>query len=98
MDTALTLAPALAPVLGATGAGFALGGGLIVAIGAQNAFVLRQGLARQHVGSVVLFCALADALLVTLGVLGAGSALSAAPWLAGALAAFGALFLAAYGV
>src|SRR3990167_5617939 len=41
--------------------------GLIVAIGAQNAFVLRQGLRREHVGSVVLFCALADAVLITAG-------------------------------
>lgn len=44
--------------------------GLIVAIGAQNAFVLRQGLRREHVGSVVLFCALADAVFITAGVLG----------------------------
>ena len=41
--------------------GLALSLGLIVAIGAQNAFVLRQGLRREHVGSIVLFCALADA-------------------------------------
>jgi L-lysine exporter family protein LysE/ArgO len=81
----------------ATGTGFALAAGLIVAIGAQNAFVLRQGLVRQHVGAVVLFCALADALLMTLGVLGAGQALTAAPQLAALLAGGGALFLLAYG-
>jgi len=84
--------------IGAAGAGFALAAGLIVAIGAQNAFVLRQGLAREHVGAVVLFCALADALLMALGVLGAGQALAAAPRLAALLAGGGALFLLAYGL
>ena len=79
-------------------AGLMLGGSLIVAIGAQNAFVLRQGLARQHVGAVVAFCALADALLMTAGVLGVGAALQALPLLARALTAGGILFLAAYGV
>jgi L-lysine exporter family protein LysE/ArgO len=78
--------------------GFALGASLIIAIGAQNAFVLRQGLLRRHVGSVVLFCASADALLMAAGVLGAGRALAAAPALALALALGGALFLLAYGL
>jgi L-lysine exporter family protein LysE/ArgO len=50
--------------------GLALSLGLIVAIGAQNAFVLRQGLRREHVGSVVLFCAVADAVLIAAGLLG----------------------------
>lgn len=50
--------------------GLALSFGLIVAIGAQNAFVLRQGLRREHVGSVVLFCATADAVLIMAGVFG----------------------------
>jgi L-lysine exporter family protein LysE/ArgO len=50
--------------------GLALGLGLIVAIGAQNAFVLRQGLRREHVGSVVLLCAVADVVLIALGVWG----------------------------
>ena len=66
--------------------GMALGLGLIVAIGAQNAFVLRQGLRREHVGSVVLFCALADAVLITAGVLGMAQALGNHPSLARALA------------
>ena len=48
--------------------GLAISFGLIVAIGAQNAFVLRQGLRREHVGSVVFFCALADAVLIADGV------------------------------
>ena len=50
--------------------GLALGFGLIVAIGAQNAFVLRQGLRREHVGAVVAFCTGADALLMAAGVAG----------------------------
>jgi L-lysine exporter family protein LysE/ArgO len=77
--------------------GLLLGFGLIVAIGAQNAFVLRQGLLRQHVGSVVLFCALADALLISAGVLGMAQALGQSPNLARALALLGAVFLAVYG-
>jgi L-lysine exporter family protein LysE/ArgO len=78
--------------------GLALSFGLIVAIGAQNAFVLRQGLRREHVGSVVIFCALADALLIAAGVLGMAQALGESPRLARALAWAGALFLAVYGV
>ena len=77
--------------------GLALGLGLIVAIGSQNAFVLRQGLRSEHVGSVVLFCALADALLIAAGVLGMAQALGQVPGLAKALAVVGALFLAVYG-
>ena len=77
--------------------GLALSLGLIVAIGAQNAFVLRQGLRREHVGSVVVFCALADALLITAGVMGMAQALGQSPNLARALAWAGALFLAVYG-
>jgi L-lysine exporter family protein LysE/ArgO len=78
------------------GQGMALSLGLIVAIGAQNAFVLRQGLRREHVGSVVLFCALADAVLIAAGVLGMAQALGQSPALARALALAGAAFLAAY--
>jgi L-lysine exporter family protein LysE/ArgO len=71
--------------------------GLIVAIGAQNAFVLRQGLRREHVGSVVLFCAAADAVLIAAGVMGMAQALGESPNLARALALAGAAFLATYG-
>jgi L-lysine exporter family protein LysE/ArgO len=71
--------------------------GLIVAIGAQNAFVLRQGLRREHVGSVVAFCAMADALLITAGVFGMAQALGDRPMLARGLALGGAAFLAVYG-
>ncbi|WP_374673844.1 LysE/ArgO family amino acid transporter [Ideonella sp.] len=77
--------------------GMALGLGLIVAIGAQNAFVLRQGLRREHVAPVVLFCAVADALLIAAGVLGMAQALGERTGLAQALALAGAAFLAAYG-
>jgi L-lysine exporter family protein LysE/ArgO len=77
--------------------GLALGLGLIVAIGAQNAFVLRQGLRREHVGIVVLFCALADAVLIVAGVMGMAQALGERPALAQALALAGAAFLAVYG-
>jgi L-lysine exporter family protein LysE/ArgO len=77
--------------------GLALGLGLIVAIGAQNAFVLRQGLRREHVGSVVLLCAVADAVLIALGVWGMAQALGDRPTLALALSLGGAAFLAWYG-
>lgn len=77
--------------------GLVLSFGLIVAIGAQNAFVLRQGLRREHVGSVVLFCALADAALIGAGVFGMAQALGDRPQLAQALALVGAVFLAWYG-
>jgi L-lysine exporter family protein LysE/ArgO len=77
--------------------GLVLSFGLIVAIGAQNAFVLRQGLRREHVRSVVLFCALADVVLIAGGVFGMAQALGARPEFARALALAGAVFLAAYG-
>jgi L-lysine exporter family protein LysE/ArgO len=90
-----TLAPPLAfPVFVQ---GLALSFGLIVAIGAQNAFVLRQGLRREHVGSVVVFCAVADAVLIAAGVMGMAQALGQSPNLARTLALAGAAFLAAYG-
>ena len=95
MKTTIDIAPLILPVFLQ---GLALGFGLIVAIGAQNAFVLRQGLRREHVGAVVLFCAIADALLITGGVMGMAQALQAQPALARALALAGALFLLAYGV
>lgn len=84
-------------VLPAFSQGLFLSLGLIVAIGAQNAFVLRQGLRREHVGSVVLFCALSDAVLISAGVLGMARALGESPGVARALALAGAAFLALYG-
>jgi L-lysine exporter family protein LysE/ArgO len=79
-------------------AGFALSAALIAAIGAQNAFVLRQGLRREHVGTVVLFCALADVILIAAGVAGLGAALGQLPGLTVVLTLGGAAFLAWYGV
>ena len=77
--------------------GFATGGALIVAIGAQNAFVLRQGLKREHVLAVVLVCALSDALLITLGVAGLGTLVQHSPVLLQVARYGGAAFLVAYG-
>ena len=78
-------------------AGFALCAALIVAIGAQNLFVLRQGLLRRHVGAVVGFCIAADALLIALGVSGVGALLHSLPQLTRALSLGGAGFLGCYG-
>ncbi|WP_445144532.1 LysE/ArgO family amino acid transporter [Dyella sp. Tek66A03] len=79
-------------------AGLGAGAGLIIAIGAQNAFVLRQGLRRHHVGAVVLVCILADISLILLGVAGMGLAVQLHPGLLQWLRYAGAAFLAAYGV
>jgi L-lysine exporter family protein LysE/ArgO len=65
----------MAQGLSALVTGFLLGLSLILAIGPQNAFVLRQGLLNQHVLPVVLFCALSDALLITLGIAGVSLAI-----------------------
>ncbi|MDO9073107.1 MAG: LysE family transporter [Rubrivivax sp.] len=75
-----------------------LGLTLIVAIGAQNAFVLRQGLRREHVGPIVALCAALDALLMVAGVAGLAQLLGTRPALALTLTAGGALFLCAYGL
>lgn len=79
-------------------AGFALSAALIMAIGAQNLFVLRQGLKREHVGAIVLFCGCADALLISSGVGGVGALLAAMPQLTHVLASGGAAFLGWYGI
>ena len=78
-------------------AGLGTGLSLIVAIGAQNAFVLKQGLMRHHVFWVCLFCALSDAALHLLGVAGMSRVLSAATVLAEAMRWAGAAFLIWYG-
>jgi L-lysine exporter family protein LysE/ArgO len=78
--------------------GFAVGGSLIIAIGAQNAFVLRQGIKREHVFAVALFCALADALLIALGVAGLGFLIERVPGLITGVTIFGIAFLLAYGL
>ncbi|MBC7145455.1 MAG: amino acid transporter [Thioclava marina] len=78
--------------------GLKLGLGLIVAIGAQNAFVLRQGLRREHVFAVALFCALSDAVLIALGVSGFAAATTALPWLPELLRWGGVAFLGWYAI
>lgn len=77
--------------------GFGIGLGLIVAIGAQNAFVLRQGLKKEHVAPVVAVCALCDFSLILLGVLGFGTLVARFPLLTSAAAWGGAVFLIVYG-
>ncbi|WP_443749644.1 LysE/ArgO family amino acid transporter [Asticcacaulis solisilvae] len=78
-------------------AGLSMGLSLIVAIGAQNAFVLRQGLKAEHVFAVCLACALSDAVLIALGVSGLGAVMAWAPWLGPVLRYGGAAFLIWYG-
>lgn len=77
--------------------GFFLSLSLILAIGAQNAFVLRQGLRRAHVLPVVLACAISDAVLIAAGVAGFGALAEAVPWFAPLMRYGGAAFLLWYG-
>ena len=77
--------------------GFALCAALIVSIGAQNVFVLRQGLRREHVGPIILLCAGADIMLMSIGVAGLGGFLAAVPRLTLALTLGGSGFLFWYG-
>lgn len=77
--------------------GFLLGLSLIVAIGSQNAFLLRQGLRGQFVLPLVLTCAISDAILICAGVAGFGALVLAAPWLLMAIKWAGAGFLFVYG-
>ena len=84
------------PALLAVASGFGLGLALIVAIGAQNAFVLRQGLRGEHVVAVVAVCAISDLVLITAGVAGTGALLDRVPAAVSALRWAGAAFLLAY--
>src|SRR5687767_8843752 len=93
VDGVLTTAALLA-----VASGFVLGLGLIVAIGAQNAFVLRQGLRLEHVAVVVAVCALSDLALILAGVVGAGTVLTRVPWLIPVVCFAGAAFLLGYGL
>ncbi|MEO7720335.1 MAG: LysE/ArgO family amino acid transporter [Pseudolysinimonas sp.] len=79
-------------------AGLGLGLSLIIAIGAQNAFVLRQGLRRQHVPLVVAICALSDLALIAFGIAGGGLLFAAVPWLVEVVRWVGAGFLLLYGL
>ena len=73
--------------------GVLTGLGLIVAIGAQNAYVLRQGIHRQHVAIVVAICALSDALLIILGVAGVGALIADHPTALNTMKWLGAAYL-----
>lgn len=86
------------PLLPAFVSGFFLGLSLIVAIGAQNAFILRQGLLRQHVFVLCLICALSDAVLIAAGVAGLGTLIASSPNLILIVTLGGALFLFSYAV
>jgi L-lysine exporter family protein LysE/ArgO len=85
-------------VLDAVVAGLLTGLSLIVAIGAQNAYVLRQGLLRQYVGPVVAICSLSDLLLIAAGVAGIGAIVQHAPTALTVVRWLGVAFLTAYGV
>ena len=78
--------------------GALISGGLIIAIGAQNAFVLRQGLLKQRVFYACAVCFLCDAILITLGILGVGTVLQKWPFFLNILAILGASFLYWYGL
>ena len=86
------------PVLAAALAGLVTGLSLIVAIGAQNAFVLRQGLRRRHVLLVVTVCAVSDLVLILVGVAGVGTLIRRAPTVLVVIRWCGAAFLAGYGL
>jgi L-lysine exporter family protein LysE/ArgO len=85
-------------VLDSAAAGLATGLALIVAIGAQNAFVLRQGLTREHVAPVVAICAVSDLVLIVAGVAGIGTLVEQAGWVVDVVRWFGVAFLTWYGV
>ncbi len=85
-------------MLTSAAAGLLTGLSLIVAIGAQNAFVLRQGLARRHVVPVVAVCALSDLVLITAGVAGIGTVVEHAGWVIDVVRWAGVAFLTWYGV
>ncbi|MCW5882170.1 MAG: amino acid transporter [Anaerolineae bacterium] len=87
------MSDALLPVV----QGFALSAALIIAIGAQNAFVLQQGLKRNHVAACWLTAAACDAVLISLGVGGVGAVIGQVPWLGMGAAWAGAIFLLWYG-
>ena len=83
----------MVPVL----AGLLTGLSLIVAIGAQNAYVLRQGLAGRHIGLIVTICAASDVLLIAAGVAGVGALIRSHPEGVTVVRCFGAAYLLAYG-
>lgn len=77
--------------------GFFTATSLIVAIGSQNAYVLKQGLLKRHIGVVCILCFLCDAVLMTMGIFGVGSVFAQSPLLAKLITLAGACFLLVYG-
>ena len=94
LSAAASAASALAPAI----TGFATGLGLIVAIGAQNAWVLRQGVRREHVGLVIAICALSDLALIAVGTGGIGVVARLAPWVLEVLRWGGVLYLLGFAI
>ncbi|MDH6532761.1 L-lysine exporter family protein LysE/ArgO [Aurantimicrobium minutum] len=88
----------MTPLFTAALAGFGFGLSLIVAIGAQNAYVLRQGLRKEHVFVIVAICAISDALLIAVGVAGLGAIIQQLEWLLLLIELVGGVFLCTYGV
>lgn len=89
----MDLTALLAPIV----LGFGTGLALIVAIGSQNAFVLRQGIRGEHVAAVVLVCSVSDALLIAAGIAGIGALIHANPLVVDVARYAGAIFLLGYG-
>ena len=84
--------------LAAAGGGLAFGLSLIVAVGAQNTYVLRQGLLREHIAAVVIICGASDVALIAAGVSGASVILDGRHWLLSAVRIVGAIFLFGFAV
>jgi L-lysine exporter family protein LysE/ArgO len=78
--------------------GFFTGLSLIIAIGAQNAFVIRQGLTKRYVFTVVAICTIIDASLIALGIGGLGAAIASLPWLLEVIRWFGVAYLTWFGI
>lgn len=78
--------------------GFFTGLSLIIAIGAQNAFVIRQGLTKRYVFTVVAICTIIDASLIALGIGGLGAAIAGLPWLLEVIRWFGVAYLTWFGI
>lgn len=96
MSRPATTPPSLTRVIGTLLAGLGTGLSLIVAIGAQNAFVLRQGLRGEHAVAVAALCSLADVALICAGVLGIGAVVEEAPLALDILRWAGVVFLIGY--
>ena len=97
-DTVRSILVTPTDIVSSTFLGLGTGLALIIAIGAQNAFVLRQGIRGEHIGILVFICALSDAILIAAGIIGIGALIHAAPVAVVVIRLAGAAFLLAYGV